>query len=211
MAYGRYDFGAMRSNLAGLRISELPGSPGGGFNPPPSHWAPTRPPPPSPPKQQPEMYIAIGIDFGTTYSGVSWAFSADPENIVEVSRWPCHERRGQDEFQIPTQIDLATKKWGYQVPRTCDPVRWFKLLLLNPDDTQEDVRNSDQLNAARAKLRGQSGSQATDVVDLIAEFLGHLWKHALKEIAKEEDVDVLPLKVALTVPAIWPNYAREKM
>ena len=210
MAYDQTQFGAMRYNLAGLHISEITGSPAG-FTAPSTDWsAPTRPPPVSP-KKQPETYIAIGIDFGTTYSGVSWAFSGDPENICEVSRWPCHERRGQDEVQIPTQIDLQTRKWGYLIPRTCDPIRWFKLLLLNPDDTQDDVKNSDQLKAARAKLRGAPGSEAAAVVDLIAEFLRNLWKHALKDIGKEMDIDALPLKVALTVPAIWPNYAREKM
>jgi len=38
-----------------------------------------------------------------------------------------------------------------------------------------------------------------------------MWTHALKEISREIEVDVLPLKVALTVPAIWPVYARERM
>jgi len=46
--------------------------------------------------------------------------------------------------QIPTQIDLETRKWGYQVPPNLDAVRWFKLLLLLPDDAPDDVKNSEQ-------------------------------------------------------------------
>ncbi len=73
------------------------------------------------------------------------------------------------------------------------------------------MKNSKQLQDAREKLQRQSGYESDGVIDLIAEFLKHLWEHALEEISREIEVDVLPLKVALTVPAIWPVYAREKM
>ena len=142
---------------------------------------------------------------------MSWAYSADPDQINEVSRWPCHERRGQDEVQIPTLIDLSSDKWGYLISPECDPVRWFKLLLLNPKDMQDDVKNSQQLDDARTKIQTHMGSGSDTVVHVIARFLGHIWQHALNEIAREIDVDILPLKVAVTIPAIWPTYAREKM
>ncbi len=142
---------------------------------------------------------------------MSWAYSGDPEEIHEVSHWQCHDRRGQDEVQIPTQVDLDTGKWGYLVPNDCDPIRWFKLLLLNDSDALEDVRKSQNLQDARKKLRNHMGFEADGVVDLVASFLKELWQHALKEIKREIDLDLLPIKVALTVPAIWPAYAREKM
>ena len=142
---------------------------------------------------------------------MSWAYSADPDEIHEVSRWPFHERRGQDEVQIPSLIDLASDSWGYLIPPESDPCRWFKLLLLNTEDMQSDVRYSQQLCEARNKIQAHLGYESDGVIDVIARFLGHIWQHALEEIAREIEVGVLPLRVAVTIPAIWPNYAREKM
>ena len=142
---------------------------------------------------------------------MSWAYSGDPEAISEVSRWPCHERRGQDEVQIPTQVDLNTKRWGYLVPNDTNPIRWFKLLLLNPEDAKEDVKKSKFLNDVRAKLQDYIGYESDGIIDIVADFLKELWNHALKEINREIDIDVLPFRVAITIPAIWPQYARVKM
>jgi molecular chaperone DnaK (HSP70) len=55
------------------------------------------------------------------------------------------------------------------------------------------------------------GSDTNAKIDLIAQFLRELWKHALREIGHEMEIEALPLRVALTLPAIWPTYARERM
>ena len=143
---------------------------------------------------------------------MSWAYSATPDNIHHIARWPYDGQRGKDEVQIPTQVDLATKEWGYLVPKDADPVRWFKLLLLEPRDLKTDLNDSSiPLEASREKLTKHAGSEPGAVVDLIAGFLQKLWEHSLEEIKHEIDVDYLRIKVAITVPAIWPLYARKKM
>jgi hypothetical protein len=114
--------------------------------------------------------------------------------------------------QIPTQVDLATGNWGYLVSKDADPVRWFKLLLLETQDLKRDMKDSGgPLEDSRQKLRKHAGFEPGAVVNLIGEFLQNLWKHTLEEINHEIDTDLLPIKVAITVPAIWPLYAREKM
>ncbi len=180
-----------------------------------------------------EKYLAIGIDFGTTqvpacgplrstgpvltvdshrYSGVSWAYSATPDDIHHVAHWPYDGQRGKDEVQIPTQVDLETKDWGYLVSKDADPIRWFKLLLLETKDLKRDMMDpSVPLEDSREKLRKHSGSEPGAVIGLIAGFLQKLWEHTLEEIKHEVDIDLLPIKVAITVPAIWPLYARQKM
>jgi hypothetical protein len=145
------------------------------------------------------------------YSGVSWAFSGNPEEINEIKRWPVDRRRFYDEVQIPSQFDPVTRNWGFLIPENSDPIRWFKLLLLRPEDMEHDVRNSEQLKNARAKLQGMGASASDAVIEVIAEFLRQIWMHSLEQIRRDIDIDVLPLKVALTVPAIWPAYAREMM
>jgi len=145
------------------------------------------------------------------YSGVSWAYSAKPEEIHEISHWPHDELRGRDEVQIPTVMDLDTKNWGFKVPKNGDPIRWFKLLLLNSSEAKEDVKSAKYLKEAREKLIRHVGYESDSVVHLVADFLRELWQHALSEISHEMEVDLLPFKVAITVPAIWPAYARQKM
>ena len=146
------------------------------------------------------------------YSGVSWAYSAAPDEIHHVAHWPSDGQRGKDEVQVPTQMDLETKQWGYLVSKDADPIRWFKLLLLGTGDLKMDMKDSSlPLEDSREKLRKHGGFEPGAVVDLIAGFLQKLWEHTLEEIKYEIDMDVLQIKVAITVPAIWPLYAREKL
>jgi len=88
------------------------------------------------------------------------------------------------------------------------------LLLLKDEDIPTDIRESEYLQDARKKLREHPVYQADGVVDLVARFLGDMWGVILKDINKamsEDVVDNLPLRIAITVPAIWPSYARQKM
>ncbi|CAK7221496.1 hypothetical protein SEUCBS140593_004589 [Sporothrix eucalyptigena] len=158
-------------------------------------------------------FVAIGIDFGTTYSGVSWAFSGDPTDIKDVSQYPCLGTtiKSRDEVQVPTQYDQRSGAWGYLLEKGHSPMKWFKLLLLRDADIQKDILNSPYLQSVRsqASLLGEDG-----VIDLVADFLRHLWQHALREIELQIDtthLQNLPFKVALTIPAIWPQYARNMM
>jgi len=158
-------------------------------------------------------FIAVGIDFGTTFSGVAWAYSGVPDMIHEVRQWPCLGllEKEKDEVQVPTQIDLGSRTWGFQIPRDANPIRWFKLLLLEDEDLRPELRASPCLRDARRQV-DRLGPDA--VIDLIADFLSRLWEHTRREIEREigaDDVDALPFRVGLTIPAIWPQYARTMM
>jgi len=146
------------------------------------------------------------------YSGVSWAYSATPNDIHHVAHWPFDGHRGKGEVQIPTQIDLNTKHWGYLVSKDDSPVRWFKLLLLEKRDLMRDMKDPNTpLEESRKKLQNHSESEPNAVIELVAGFLRKLWEHTFAEIRYEIDIDLLPIKVAITVPAIWPLYARNKI
>jgi hypothetical protein len=152
----------------------------------------------------------------TSFSGVSWAYSREPDEINEVSSWPRRNQHSADEPQVPTQINLENDDWGYLVDRNACPLRWIKLLLLRDDDLQRDVAESDYLQETRRQLSRRGGGEGGDdgVVNIIARFLKKLWAHTLDEIyhhLSEEDVKKLPFRVGITIPAIWPQYARQKM
>ncbi|KAF5002780.1 hypothetical protein FDECE_10525 [Fusarium decemcellulare] len=157
-----------------------------------------------------EKFVAIGIDFGTTYSGVSWARSTHPRDIKEITDWPSDDPRNRRETQVPTLYDIHTGRWGYEITSAMVPLKWFKLLLLNEEDIKrEEIRNSQQLREARELLaRSGTGLRA---VDIVGSYLKDVWDHTYLCLSKMMDIENLPLRVAITVPAIWPPYAETAM
>ncbi|KAL4949243.1 hypothetical protein BDW69DRAFT_77289 [Aspergillus filifer] len=155
--------------------------------------------------------MVIGIDFGTTYSGVAWATVADfaSEQINLITSWP---GTGREEGKAPTELFYENDQifWGYEIPDDADPVRWFKLLLVKDEDLDEETRSSEFVLRGRKMLR-ETGKTA---VGLIADYLRLLWAHIQETVTKsrgEYVVDALRFHIVITVPAIWKGYARQGM
>lgn len=87
-----------------------------------------------------ENKIVVGIDFGTTCSGVAWAEIRRPDRIETVTAWPVSDaiRGGKGELEsssdeVPTRLRYVGKgevQWGFGIPVTAPPgeiVEWFKL------------------------------------------------------------------------------------
>lgn len=156
-----------------------------------------------------DEFMVIGIDFGTTYSGAAWATVAEFEDgrINLITSWPGTER---EEGKAPTELFYEDGRlmWGYTIPLDADPIRCFKLLL-HEDDLPPGIRESEILLRARKRIRE---SQKT-AIDLIADYLGALWRHILDTInrARQPVIEALKFHVVITVPAIWKDYARQSM
>ncbi|KAL2820154.1 hypothetical protein BDW59DRAFT_181521 [Aspergillus cavernicola] len=157
--------------------------------------------------------LIIGIDFGTTYSGVSWTTVAgfEEENINIITKWPGSD---SDQAKVPTQLYYEygdeTPLWGFQIQNDLEALQWFKLLLLREDDMWTDLQESAQIGQARRLLR-ENGKTAQDC---IADYLRAIWKHTQKIILKAHPnylIEALQFHVVLTVPAIWKDYARKAM
>ena len=87
-------------------------------------------------------------------------------------------------------------------------MKWFKLLLLKDDDIlSDDIRNSTHLRDAKELI----AKHRVTPVKVIGSYLKKLWEHTYAQIKSRLDIDNLPLKVAITVPAIWPPYAHKAM
>ncbi|KAI0970582.1 hypothetical protein F4678DRAFT_479977 [Xylaria arbuscula] len=161
---------------------------------------------------EPNDCLVIGIDFGTTYSGVAWATRGEFNNkqINLITSWPGNIK---EEGKVPTEIwydDDENIEWGYQIPIDAEPFRWFKLLMLHTEDLTPAFCKSDYLSQSRAKLE-KSGRTA---VDLIADYLRVLWTYTMATIERargEDIVESLPIHVVITVPAIWKDYTRQAM
>ncbi|RBR20114.1 uncharacterized protein FIESC28_05393 [Fusarium coffeatum] len=154
--------------------------------------------------------LVIGIDFGTTYSGVAWATEADlpRDNIIPITSWPGGVR---EEGKTPTEILYKNGEvtWGFEIGYEVNPIKWFKLLILKDEDLTPDLRSSKFLERARQSIRESKKT----LLELISDYLQMLWKHAIDTITKERGsaVDALQFHVVLTVPAIWKDYAGEQM
>ncbi|KAJ2988293.1 hypothetical protein NUW58_g4053 [Xylaria curta] len=164
--------------------------------------------------------VVIGIDFGTTFTGVAYSYirlddrglgDTDPE---PVTLWPvsADEAPNFDSPKVPSQIAYQGENiiWGQLALDEQEPIRWFKLLLLDEKHLQPHLRNSDHLRQAR-KLIDQSGR---DVVTVISDYLSQLWKHVLEVIARARGQRFLsanPLHVVVTVPAIWQDIPIQRM
>lgn len=78
--------------------------------------------------------IIVGIDFGTTYSGVAWAETQRPDRRVAITSWPVSRtiREGESSDKVPTKLRYAggNVEWGFSIPITAPPeetIEWFKL------------------------------------------------------------------------------------
>ncbi len=81
-----------------------------------------------------ERKIIVGIDFGTTYSGVAWAETQRPDRRVAITVWPISKDapEGESSDKVPTKLryngdDL---QWGFSIPVNAPPselIEWFKL------------------------------------------------------------------------------------
>lgn len=89
------------------------------------------------------------------------------------------------------------------------PMKWFKLLLLNDDDiARDEIRQSKPMQEARNQLLLPNAPTATEVVGF---YLKKLWDHTYNILKAKLEIDNLPLRVAITIPAIWPPYAQKAM
>ncbi|KAI8689761.1 hypothetical protein NCS56_00239900 [Fusarium sp. Ph1] len=152
-------------------------------------------------------FLAIAIDFGTVFSNVSYAVSAGGGSIYDIAGYPGFQSGHGDATQVPTIVDLTTGSWGYQVkPNMEKRIKWLKLLLLNEDEIQYDeIRNWRIREGRRLQELG------TTAVVVVSTFLRKIWSHTLDQLKETLAIRSLPLRVAITVPAIWPPYAERAM
>ncbi|KAI9043281.1 Hsp70 family protein [Aspergillus affinis] len=149
----------------------------------------------------------VGIDFGTTYSGVAWALdgsTGSDEDITLVSTW--QDKSNRTYAKVPSVIayDKARReKWGYQVDACTESFRGIKLLL------DEDQKFDYAQSLASRKLLELCNK---DAVQVTADYLECLIKHSKKIMMKDRlmpDEANMNLRFVLTVPAVWSDKAKD--
>ncbi|KAH6695440.1 hypothetical protein F5X68DRAFT_227420 [Plectosphaerella plurivora] len=135
--------------------------------------------------------LVVGLDIGTTFSGASWAQHEDGPSQREptfhfIDSWP--HKSGV--AKVPTQIAFdtdtlqpnTTVAWGYAYLRDA------KQFLIN--------------------------TEAGSGVNLMSQYLKVFWSHVMSSITQALGPDVVKsshMKIVMTIPAIWPPYAVDRM
>ncbi|KAI0002333.1 hypothetical protein F4779DRAFT_635335 [Xylariaceae sp. FL0662B] len=162
--------------------------------------------------------LVVGIDFGTTFTGVSWYMhrpNVAPQHPEPITNWPsilqCDSKRPKVASKI--LYDERTgriARWGYGVPIDAEPLEWLKIFLLDSEDVEPHLRNSPYVKFAFATMK-RLGKHPVQVV---ADYFAKVWDHAMGQIAEQvgwEAISIIPTAVIFTVPAMWKNYARQRI
>ncbi|KAJ0159325.1 Chaperone protein DnaK [Colletotrichum tanaceti] len=151
-----------------------------------------------------ERKIVVGIDFGTTYSGVAWAETQRPDRRTAITTWPISKtvREGESSDKVPTKLRYADGEvqWGFSIPVTAPQdqvIEWFKL----------------DLDASFQGMSPAVSSERKAVDKLVTDYISALGDHlhyTLREKLGEQVVKTTPLEFVVTVPAIWSDLAKDK-
>jgi molecular chaperone DnaK (HSP70) len=157
--------------------------------------------------------IIVGIDFGTTFSGVAFARSDKIERIDIITAWDTNQGSTRDAEKTPTTISYDSRDkvaWGDNIPSHVEKAEWFKLLLVDEDDLPDDVRRSTKLQQVKDYLKKHN----KPLIVVIAEYLRLLWNHVSQRLfatVRRQTLNFSNFHIVITVPAIWPEYARFRM
>ncbi|KAL9027294.1 MAG: hypothetical protein Q9196_004161 [Gyalolechia fulgens] len=167
--------------------------------------------------------LIIGLDFGTTFSGIAYAFiNANKPEPISILDWPGEFGRtlievgrtlmfkigleGFKQPKVPTILSYDPKQqksftWGAQTHKHAK-IEGIKLLL---DPGQETPLYIPETNTA-AELK-KLGKPATKVA---ADYIASIYHHALSKIETKVPAEYLKIcqrKYVVTVPAVWSSKA----
>ncbi|EAT85318.2 hypothetical protein SNOG_07852 [Parastagonospora nodorum SN15] len=170
----------------------------------------------------PQDRLIVGVDFGTTYSGVAAVYSASPEDIDIIKTWP--GGNGITSDKVPTEIGYSeattqsgstssletftrpaqTIKWGFQFKPEETRLRCVKLFL---DRNQKLPCFVSPLETA-AQLRKYEKT----VMEAVSDYLAQIYKHTMETLTRrygQAFMGMTMVQFVLTVPAVWSDSAKD--
>ncbi|KAK0280312.1 hypothetical protein LTS16_001302 [Friedmanniomyces endolithicus] len=158
--------------------------------------------------QRSKAQLIVGIDFGTTFSGVAFAFATNTEAKEDIIvEWPGSGI--QTKQKIPTVLYYDQHQqvvgWGPDIAEALAPtgypkpgvqkVEWFKLQLMMSGNTYIDPINLPPLPPGKSEI-----DVAADYLFKLRQAMRNQLQKTLGEVFNREERNI---RYFLTVPAIW--------
>ncbi|EWC48311.1 hypothetical protein DRE_07770 [Drechslerella stenobrocha 248] len=162
------------------------------------------------PQERQQDRLIVGVDFGTTYSGVAAVYTSTPEDVEVIKTWP--GGNGITSDKVPTEMSYLTSptsttvqahKWGFQFKPEEERLRCIKLFL---DRNQKLPHFVSPLETA-AQLRKYN----KNVVDAVSDYLTAIYKHTMDTLGRrygDSFMQSTKVEFVLTVPAVWSDAAK---
>ncbi|CAO3612140.1 unnamed protein product [Cunninghamella blakesleeana] len=143
--------------------------------------------------------VIISIDFGTTFSGCSYAIKGTQE-VFDITKWPKYMGFYG---KVPTLLYYKST-----TKRLMDWGNGARLLSFKPKQDGELVQNFKMWLADEHVSENEE-----NVVDTIADYLQKFHEHILDELEKKLDLQYTSDQFCycITVPAIWSDQAKALM
>lgn len=156
--------------------------------------------------------LIVGVDFGTTFSGVAAVYTSTPDDVEIIKTWP--GGNGITSDKVPTEISYElpagaapgtapTVKWGFQFKPEESRLRCIKLFL---DRSQKLPFYVSPLETA-AQLKRFNKT----VVDAVSDYLTQIYKHTMDTLTRrygESFMASTKVDFVLTCPAVWSDAAK---
>ncbi|KAG9254232.1 uncharacterized protein F5Z01DRAFT_122594 [Emericellopsis atlantica] len=152
--------------------------------------------------------LIVGIDFGTTFSGVAFAFATNNEAKEDIiSEWPGAGSYTKQKIPTVLYYDQYQKVvgWGPDIADALAPtgypkpgvqkVEWFKLQLMLSGNTYIDPINLPPLPPGKSEI-----DVAADYLFKLRQAMRSALQKTLGEVFNREERNI---RYYLTVPAIW--------
>ncbi|KAL0470990.1 hypothetical protein QR685DRAFT_270570 [Neurospora intermedia] len=157
--------------------------------------------------------LIVGVDFGTTFSGVAAVYTGTPDDVEIIKTWP--GGNGITSDKVPTELSYAAVrpnappgtapavKWGFQFRPEESRIRCVKLFLdrsqklpfyVNPKETATQLKNNRKT-----------------VVDAVSDYLTQIYKHTMDTLTRrygESFMASTKVDFVLTCPAVWSDAAK---
>lgn len=156
--------------------------------------------------------LIVGVDFGTTFSGVAAVYTPTPDDIEIIKTWP--GGNGITSDKVPTELmysmpaDAApgtepTVRWGFQFKPEEARLRCIKLFL---DRSQKLPFYVSPLETA-----AQLSRHGKTVVDAAADYLTQVYRHTMDTLGRRYGASFMAstrVDFVLTCPAVWSDAAK---
>ncbi|CAD6568371.1 MAG: hypothetical protein ASARMPREDX12_001385 [Alectoria sarmentosa] len=160
--------------------------------------------------KEPDRKILVAVDFGTTFSGIAWAQTRQPEVQKAIIQWPDATSDGMEGVsseKVPTEITYDGKiyKWGFQIEDAEKRHQWFKLAL--------DPSQAHDSNLASRYTDPRAYPPAYDAEKFTTDFMTGICEHSVRALRHDIPESALlstPIEYIITVPAVWSDMAQAK-